>query len=62
MANREDLNSGKTQVGVRPGENTFLKLKRGYSPQSSEVAKNVRNTYMHYFNNEGSVSWQEKFI
>lgn len=58
----EDVNGGEIRVGARPGENILLKMQRRCSPQSSEIAKNARNAYTYYFNNEGAVSWQEKII
>lgn len=37
-------------------------LLRRSSENNPTASKNIRNQYVHYFNNEGSVPWQDNFI
>ncbi|KAJ8970514.1 hypothetical protein NQ314_001190 [Rhamnusium bicolor] len=59
---QENFETGETVMGLRPGEHSLLNLERGQNRRAAQMAKNVRDTYMNYFNNEGSVPWQEQFI
>lgn len=46
--------SWRTQVSL-------FNLQHGNNRNSTELAKNVRNNYCQYFNNEGKIPWQDKF-
>ncbi|XP_050310828.1 putative nuclease HARBI1 [Anthonomus grandis grandis] len=58
----DDIENGTTQLGLRPGPNTLTDLQKSFSRHASENAKDVRESFMRYFNNEGAIQWQNKFI
>lgn len=53
---------GTLTVGLRSDQNNLLDLQRGQNRQSSIEAKNVRQDFEEYFNNEGKVPWQNKMV
>lgn len=57
----EERETGRTEDGLNAEQHT-IHLQRGPNRNSSEEAKRVRNLYMEYFNNEGSVPWQKNFV
>lgn len=57
----EEYETGNTENGLTSEQET-INLQRGHNRHASEAAKRVRNLYMTYFNNEGSVPWQQKFV
>jgi len=58
----EDNELGTLTVGLRSDQNNLLDLQRGQNRQSSTEAKNVRQDFEEYFNNEGTVPWQNRMV
>ncbi|KAK3788233.1 hypothetical protein RRG08_029029 [Elysia crispata] len=56
----EDPDTHEIQNGVRAGESNIAPLASGQTRNSSEGAKRVRDLFVDYFNNEGSVAWQNR--
>jgi len=54
----EDNELGTLTVGLRSDQNNLLDLQREQNRQSSTEAKNVRQDFEEYFNNEGKVPWK----
>lgn len=60
---REDLHTGVVIPGKwREEINQLRNLEPYGGPQSTIVAKKMRDRFKNYFNNEGVVSWQYKHI
>lgn len=57
----EDHNTGRIESGLN-AEQATDNLQRGHNRHASEEAKRVRNLFMTYFHNEGSVPWQQNFV
>lgn len=51
-----------TILQLRAPSETMVDLQRGFSRHAGKKAKNTRNYFLHYFNNEGAVQWQNKFV
>lgn len=58
----EDIEASKVIDGTWRAKTDLTSLTATYSRNSSSTAKEVRDLYCHYFNNEGKVSWQDKFM
>lgn len=58
----ENYEAGTFTNGLRVSDNDLLHLDKSATRNVSQIAKNVRETYMQYFNNEGAVSWQNGMI
>lgn len=58
----DDIENGTTQLGLRPEPNTLTNIQKGFSRHAANNAKCVRESFMRYFNNDGAVQWQNKFI
>jgi len=58
----EDNELGTLTVGLRSDQNNLLDLQRGQNRQSSTEAKNVRQDFEEYFNNEGTVPWKNRMV
>ncbi|CAK1593490.1 unnamed protein product [Parnassius mnemosyne] len=56
----ENLEDGNISTGYR-ANNELLGLQITNQGQSQTMARYVRDQYMQYFNNEGSVLWQNRF-
>lgn len=59
---KEHHETGIIENGLGTGQENMMNLQRGYNRHASEEAKRIRDLYMSYFNTDGLVSWQEKFI
>lgn len=54
--------NGRTIEGSWRTQVPLFDLQHGNNRNSTELAKNIRNTYCQYFNNKGKIPWQDKFI
>lgn len=59
---QENLMDGTMQLGLRANPNLLAGLQRSYGRNFSNEANHVRKSFMHYFNEEGAVAWQERMI
>jgi len=53
---------GRIIEGSWRTQEPLINLQHGNNRNSTELAKDIRNTYCQYFNNEGKIPWQDKFI
>lgn len=53
---------GRIIEGSWRTQETLINLQHGNNRNSTELAKDIRNIYCQYFNNEGKIPWQDKFI
>lgn len=58
----ENVDDGSVHLGARCNPDTMHDLQRGRRGLVLEDAKKIRDQFKIYFNNEGSVPWQEKAI
>lgn len=58
----EDPISHEFSDGLRAEETQVASLSIGQARNASQEAKHVRDRFMTYFNNEGSVPWQERYV
>lgn len=58
----ENLQTGDILLGLRPESNTFHDLQNSSHRHASTEATRIREKFMNYFTNEGSVPWQQNFI
>ncbi|CAI6373664.1 unnamed protein product [Macrosiphum euphorbiae] len=58
----EDNELGTLTAGLRSDQNNLLDLQRGQNRRSSTEAKNVRQDFEEYFNNEVKVPWQNRIV
>lgn len=56
----ENKETGIITQGLRTSDTDLIDLQRGRFTHIENDAKEVRNTYLEYFCNEGSVPWQKK--
>lgn len=56
----EEPRTGRIENGLS-AEPATINLRHGHNRHASEEAKRVRNLFMNYLNNEGSIPWQDKF-
>jgi len=59
---QERTENGLTELGDRHLPNTLFNLEVGHSRNSWQSAKDVRQLYVNYFCNDGTVPWQSNFI
>lgn len=59
---RENIEQGTIQLGLRVDPNRLANLQYGQNKRSYKEAIEVRQSFTQYFNEEGSVSWQERMI
>lgn len=59
---REYAEDGTITPGLNSNDSNMEALYRRNSGNNLTAAKNIRDQYVHYFNNEGSVPWQDNFI
>ncbi|KAK5650121.1 hypothetical protein RI129_001150 [Pyrocoelia pectoralis] len=57
---REDALTGTIELGLQPTD--FISLQQTHNQRVDNVAKHVRELYLHYFNNEGAVEWQQRMV
>lgn len=57
---RENTDTGTIEWGLAP--TNLLALQPTHNLKVNNDAKQVRELYMHYFNNEGAVAWQQKMV
>lgn len=55
----EDTIEGTLTLGLR-ADTTLLELQRGHYRNISNDAKATREEFLNYFNNEGTVPWQNR--
>lgn len=58
----EDLATGLCEVGSERSQTELTPLQRGTFRKSPKNAKEVRDTYRNYFNNEGQIPWQNNVV
>nr|CAI5837492.1 unnamed protein product [Callosobruchus analis] len=58
----ENIEDGTIMPGLSAHDSSMEPLYRRNSGNNSTSAKNVREQFVHYFNNEGTVPWQDNFI
>nr|CAI5855171.1 unnamed protein product [Callosobruchus analis] len=58
----ENIEDGTLIPGLSAHDSSMEPLYRRNSGNNSTSAKNVREQFEHYFNNEGTVPWQDNFI
>lgn len=58
----ENLLVGRIVDGLWREDSHFTPLQSSHSINSSNTAKLIRDQFCSYFNNEGQVSWQKKFV
>lgn len=54
--------TGLVDNGMTTTDSGLINLQRGYQRRGGEEANDVRNLFKAYFNNEGSIPWQDNFI
>ena len=59
---RENISECTVELGERCDPEKLHDLQRGTRGQILNSAIAVRDKFKEYFNNEGSVSWQDKFV
>lgn len=57
---RENTDTGTIELGLQP--TNFISLQQSHNQRVNNDAKQVRELYMHYFNNEGAVPWQQRMV
>lgn len=57
---RENITDGIIELGIQ--SNHMINLQQGHSRRSNNEAKNVRQLFVNYFNNEGAVEWQQRMV
>ena len=62
VLDRENIGDGSLEIGARCNPDSLHSLQLGKRGLVLEDAKIVRNMFKMYFNNEGSVPWQEDAI
>lgn len=63
MMDQEDSNTGEVSPGTWRDDTlreSFLDLEASLSRNSTRVAKEMREEFTSWFNNEGDVAWQRK--
>lgn len=58
---RENVEEGSIELGERCNPDLMHDLQRGSRGQNYRSALTVRDNFKTYFNNQGSVPWQDKF-
>nr|CAI5843806.1 unnamed protein product [Callosobruchus analis] len=58
----ENIEDGTIIPGLSAHDSSMEPLYRRNSGNNSTSAKNIREQFLHYFNNEGTVPWQDNFI
>lgn len=58
----ENIECGTISTGLITDDSNLSDLQCGLNRNSSNEAKKVRNEFVEYFNNEGSLPFQEKFV
>lgn len=58
----EDLDEETITTGLRTDPSVTHDLQYRPTRNAGEEARNVCQAFMHYFNNEGQVYWQDKMI
>jgi hypothetical protein len=56
------MEDGSVELGERCNPDIMHNLQLGRRGFVLEAAKVVRDTFKNYFNNEGSIPWQDKAI
>lgn len=49
-------------IGLRTDALNLVDIQRGHYRSISRDAKQTRDQFLHYFNNEGSVPWQNSMV
>lgn len=57
---KENTDTGTIEWGLQATD--FLPLQQTHNQRVNNDAKQVRELYMHYFNNEGAVEWQQRMV
>jgi hypothetical protein len=58
----EGTGNGTITFGLRTGNGNMADLDQGQIRNTTDKAKMTRDQFLHYFNNEGSVPWQNNFL
>lgn len=58
----EDLEDGIFTPGARTDSSNLLDLQKGICSNPSNEVKNVRNTFVEYFNYIHALPWQKNFV
>lgn len=62
ILNMENIQTGQIDTGFERTEHVLTTLQRGTFRNSSNNAKQIRDLYRNYFNNEGQIPWQNNVI
>ncbi len=57
---REDTDNGTIDMGLQA--NNIIPLQQTHNQRTNRDAQQVRELFMEYFNNEGSLDWQQRMI
>lgn len=58
----ENTETGTVEIGTERSEHTLNGLRLGSYRNATKNAKQVRECFRNYFNNEGQVDWQRKIL
>lgn len=58
----ENTTQGEINCGISADSQSLLQLQLGQNRNVHKSAKEIRDSFLHYFNNEGAVAWQDNMV